>query len=247
MGKCFVIQPFDKGKFDKRYEDIYSRAIQNSGLEPYRVDQDPHVSIPIDDIESGIESSDACLADITIDNPNVWFELGFAIASKVEVILLCSDERTSRFPFDIQHRKVIQYSTESSSDFESLQSKITDRLKAILEKKSQLGKLSTIRSVAKVEGLEQYEIAALISCVQNLDTPEDSTAIYRIRQDMESTGFTKIATMLGIKALLDKGFLEATTNQDYDGDFFTAYKVRDAGMTWLFSNQNTLTLKQNPS
>ena len=41
MGRCFVIQPFDGGKFDKRYEDVFVPAIQAVGLEPYRVDRDP--------------------------------------------------------------------------------------------------------------------------------------------------------------------------------------------------------------
>jgi hypothetical protein len=88
MGKCFVIQPFDRGRYDKRYEDVFAPAIREAGLEPYRVDRDPSVSIPIEDIEAGIESCEACLAEISTDNPNVWFELGYAIASRREVVLV---------------------------------------------------------------------------------------------------------------------------------------------------------------
>ena len=82
MDRCFVMQPFDGGKFDKRFDDVLAPAITAADLEPYRVDRDPGVTIPIEDIQSGIESSRACLADITADNPNVWFELGYAIASR---------------------------------------------------------------------------------------------------------------------------------------------------------------------
>ena len=64
MAKCFVMQPFDGGKFDKRYEDVFAPAIRAVELEPYRVDLDPGVSIPIDAIQAGIESSELCLADI---------------------------------------------------------------------------------------------------------------------------------------------------------------------------------------
>ena len=88
MNKCFVIQPFDKGPFDKRYDDVLVPAIKAASLDPYRVDRDPSVSIPIEEIQSGIEFSRACLADITIDNPNVWFELGYAIASRRQVVLI---------------------------------------------------------------------------------------------------------------------------------------------------------------
>ncbi len=93
MARCFVIQPFDKGGFDKRYDAVIAPAIQDAGLEPYRVDRDPSVTIPIDEIESGIKRSEICLAEITTDNPNVWFELGFAIAVPKDVVLICSEER----------------------------------------------------------------------------------------------------------------------------------------------------------
>lgn len=62
MGTCFVIQPFDRGDFDKRYEDVFAPAVLDAGLEPYRVDQDPKVNIPVQDIEAGIRGADLCLA-----------------------------------------------------------------------------------------------------------------------------------------------------------------------------------------
>lgn len=109
MRNCFVIQPFDRGPYDQRFEDIFEPAVKAAGLSAYRVDRDPSVSIPIDDIEKGIAASALCLAEITTDNPNVWFELGYAIASQKEVVLVCGDKRTSKFPFDIQHRSIITY------------------------------------------------------------------------------------------------------------------------------------------
>jgi hypothetical protein len=30
MARCFVIQPFDKGTFDKRYDDVFEPAIGHS-------------------------------------------------------------------------------------------------------------------------------------------------------------------------------------------------------------------------
>src|SRR5438270_3341387 len=129
MARCFVIQPFDDGKFDKRYDDVFAPAITTSGLEPYRIDRDPGVIIPIDEIHKGITTAVACLADITTDNPNVWFELGVATASQRLVVLVCSEERTSRFPFDVQHFRIIRYAADSSSDFDKLKEDIVSRLK----------------------------------------------------------------------------------------------------------------------
>src|SRR5947208_2069199 len=68
MPNCFVIQPFDGGPFDKRYEDVLEPAIGDAHLEAYRVDRDPNASIPIEQIESGIRNAQVCLADITTDN-----------------------------------------------------------------------------------------------------------------------------------------------------------------------------------
>lgn len=245
MSMCFVIQPFDNGRFDKRYEDIFVPAIRDAGLEPYRVDRDPEVTIPIEDIQRGIESCEACLAEISTDNPNVWFELGYAIANQREVVLACSAERTSHFPFDVQHRSVIKYSTESPRDFEHLRHQVTTRLQALIQKKAKLGQVANMASVVRLQGLEQYEIAVLVAVAQQVDEPDSGISAYRVRQDMENVGFTKLAATLGLKALLDKQMLATLQERDYDGSFFTAYRLTDKGMSWLFSNQATLTLKRD--
>lgn len=125
MPTCFVIQPFDSSKFDKRFDDVYKPALEEQGLEAYRVDRDPEVEIPIEAIEDGIRDAAICLADITTDNPNVWYELGYAFAAGRPVIMVCSDERTgNRFPLDIQHRTVIKYRPDSVSDFSELKNRI---------------------------------------------------------------------------------------------------------------------------
>ena len=242
MGKCFVIQPFDGGKFDKRYEDVFAPAIKDAQLEPYRVDQDPSTTIPIDTIATQISTSTACLCDITRDNPNVWFELGYAIASQKDVVLICAEERTT-FPFDVQHRAIIKYSTDSTSDFARLRENITNRLIAVLEKRTALQTVGAIASVSKVEGLEQFELAALVAVAQVVTDPEDGASAYTIRQDMELAGFTKVATTLGLRSLLDKGLLTTITMREHDGSAFNAYTPTTMGMRWLFDNKDKLTLR----
>lgn len=136
MATCFVIQPFDGGKFDGRYKDVFKSAIEAAGFEPYRVDEDPSVSIPIDDIEKGIRDAAVCLADITENNPNVLFELGYAIACRKELAIVRERNPRQKFPFDIQNRAIILYDTGTSSDFATLGGKITERLKAIKKKQT---------------------------------------------------------------------------------------------------------------
>jgi len=243
MPTCFVIQPFDKGVFDKRFEDVFGPAIRSADLEAYRVDRDPGVSIPIEDIEAGIRNASLCLADITTDNPNVWFELGFAIASGKEVVLVSAASR-QRFPFDVQHRNVIVYKTESTSDFENLRDQITKRIKAVISKEAKIGAAAQVSSpVAPVEGLASHELVALVTLGQNVENPTDAVSTYLIRQDMERAGFTRIAVTIGLASLLSKGFV--SLNQAYEersGEQYTVYSLTQAGLDWLLNNQDKLAL-----
>lgn len=159
MLTCFVIQPFDAGKFDKRFDNVYKPAIESAGLKAYRVDRDPNVEIPIEAIEEGIRNAVICLADITTDNPNVWYELGFSFATGRSVVMVCSDERvTKKFPFDIQHRTIINYTSEAPQDFDLLRDKITDKIKALSQKAETLRQVAESEQVAPTKGLSQSEL-----------------------------------------------------------------------------------------
>lgn len=245
MPSCFVIQPFDKGAFDKRYQDVLEPAIVAAGLEAYRVDRDPSASIPIEQIEHGIRTAQVCLADITTDNPNVWFEVGFAFASGKDVALVAAVSR-QRFPFDIQHRQVIRYETDSSSDFDDLRERVTKRLKAILSKEAKIDTLAAgvASPLAQLEGLASHEMVALVAIGENIDKPTDSASTWVIRQDMERAGFTRIATTLGLVALLDKGLATSREQDDQNGDPYTVYQLSELGMAWLHGNQDRLVLKK---
>lgn len=105
---CFVIQPFNE-IYDKRYEDISKPAISGTGLIPYRGDKDPSTKIIIEQIEKKFEDADICFADISTDNPNVWYELGYAFASEKDVVMVCNKQR-KEFPFDV--RQTIRELTE---------------------------------------------------------------------------------------------------------------------------------------
>lgn len=247
MATCFVMQPFDGDTFDKRYDDVFAPAIRDADLDPYRVDQDPKVSIPIQEIETGIRESQICLAEITQDNPNVWFELGYAIACEKEVVLVCSDERTTRFPFDIQHRTIIKYTTTSISDFQKLRDQITARLKACLQKAETLTTVSEISRLTKIEGLDQHEVVAFAALAENLDHPNDHATTFQIKRDMETSGFTKVATTLALKSLLQKGLLQTGSYQEpSDGDYYTGYELTDQGWAWILENKDKFILQRPP-
>jgi|SRR5579859_6554493 len=243
MPTCFVMQPFDGATFDRRYEEVFAPAIKAAGLEPYRVDKDPKVSIPIQEIENGIRESQICLAEITLDNPNVWFELGYAIACGKEVVLVCSDERTTRFPFDVQHRTIIKYSTRSPSDFEKVKSSIKTKIDAFLQKEESLAGASIASKLVKIEGLEQYQVVALAAIAENLEEPGDHVTLFQIKRDMESSGFTKFATTLALKTLSEKGLISYGSG-DYEGNEFNGYTLSDIGWSWVLDNRDKFVLEK---
>src|SRR5215472_13110163 len=162
MATCFVIQPFDNGgPFDKRYHDVLKPAIDGAGLKAYRVDEDPGTTVLIDDIEKGIRDSEICLADITTNNPNIWYEVGFAIANGKPVVLICADPRPEPFPFDVRHRHIVTYRLQSSSDFDALKSEVTARLKAQAQKAETLQTVAAMAEMQTMEGLSPHEISVM--------------------------------------------------------------------------------------
>ena len=216
MPTCFVIQPFDKGKFDERFRDIYKPALEEAGLEVYRVDEDYSVQVPIQAIEDGIRKSTICLADITTDNPNVWYELGYASAVNRIVIMICSSERQEAFPFDIQHRAVINYSPDSPSGFEKLKSDITAKAKALLENSDALQQVKESEQTTQIEGLSPLEIMVLTTLVSETAVPRSVTHLSSLKHDIRLAGITSIGFGLAIRSLIDKEFVNLKIIDDQD-------------------------------
>lgn len=239
MKKCFVIQPFDDDKFDKRFEDTFAPAIKAAHLEPYRIDKDLGVRIPIEDIEKGIMESVICFAEITTNNPNVWYELGFAFACGKDVVMVCSDEREGKFPFDIQHKQIITYKTGSKSDFDRVEDTITKKIFALLQKSQTVNALN-VMPVVDTEGLKSHEIALLILTIENSFSHEDSLPIYNLQSKMNKSGYTDIATSVGIRTLTKYGMIETFKDQDWNGNEFTSCKLTQKGEDWILSNQDRL-------
>jgi len=245
MPQCFVIQPFDKGgKFDRRYRETFAPAIGKAGFSPYRVDNDPTVSIPIESIEENIRSSEVCLADVTEKKPNVWFELGFALAAKKDVVIVCQDGAYEHYPFDIQHRHVIGYSGESASDFENLASAITERLVAIRSQQGNRSALSALPVMKETGGLSAHEFSALALIMQHSVGPDDAMSLSWLNREMEQSGFTRIATAVSLHKLLRSNFVEQVTKQDLDArEDYTAFIATATGIEWMLANEDKLQLR----
>lgn len=241
MNTCFVIQPFDKNKFDQRYNDVFEPAIKAAGLEPYRVDRDLSVTIPIEKIEEGIKNAKVCFAEITLDNPNVWYELGFALASGKDVVMIT--EERQKFPFDIQHRHIINYKTDSKSDYEKLEIDIRDRLLAMLGKQKSVKEIIE-NPVKENKGMKPHELTMLLMIMENQLTKEDSVSAYNIKNDMDKAGYNSLAVSVAIRELCRKEFIETFTECDYNNNQYLACRLTESGENWIIQNQELLEFKK---
>lgn len=246
MPTCFVIQPFDKGRFDKRYVEIFVPAIKAAGLDPYRVDKDFGAEIPIESIEDGIKSASVCLADITTDNPNVWYELGFAFAVGRPVVMVCAAVREGKqYPFDIQHRSVLSYASDSPGDFKALETGITKRLEAALEKGETIQQLADNgQVVAPVDGLSQPEMTVLALLAASIAVPKGCYSLYSLQQESEKAGLTKLGFTLSVRRLLTKKFISPTVDTDYNEQSYDALMMEDAGWEWIDANEDKFVLRK---
>jgi hypothetical protein len=243
MARCFVIQPFDSGPFDERYEDVFDPAIREAGLEPYRVDRDPHSVVLIESIERGIRESTACLADISTNNPNVWFEVGYAIASGKPIVLVCGP-RSEPFPFDVNQRPIIRYETQAPRDFAELRTDVTKRLKAQVERQQQMQDIADVSPLQDSEGLSPHEMVALVCLAESVEGPASVLSGAYIHREMENAGFTNVATNISLTTLMRKGLVEQAIGYSDDGDQWQGYRLTDQGVDWLITNQSLVALKR---
>lgn len=244
MATCFVIQPFDSGKYDKRFQDIYKPAIEAAGLDAYRVDRDPGVVVPIDSIEKGIKQAAICLADITADNPNVWYELGYAFASDRPVVMVCSEERTGKkYPFDIQHRSIIPYMADAPSDFDKLRENLTAKLKAISERSEVLDQIAEANPVNPIEGLTSIETLVLAVVAGEAFMPDTAVSVYGAKHDAERAGITNMGFNLALRKLLAKKLvlMEDIWNER-DGESYPGLGVTESGWKWIEENESRFVL-----
>lgn len=97
--------------FDPKFKDIYEIGIKEAanqvGIVANRLDEQLFTEGMMDRIYRQIEAADIIIADMSGQNPNVFYEVGYAHAKDKLCLLLTKD--TKDIPFDLKHRKHIEY------------------------------------------------------------------------------------------------------------------------------------------
>ncbi len=99
-------------QFSEPYNSAYTEVIRPTcasfGYDVIRADEVDQSTVIIEDIIRSIREAGLIVADITPDNPNVFYEVGYAHAIGTPTILLC-DKTRERLPFDVSGFRTIFY------------------------------------------------------------------------------------------------------------------------------------------
>jgi predicted nucleotide-binding protein len=110
---CFIITPM-LDEF-KQIRSILVGVLQKLKIQPILLEEIPESGRSIGEkVQNEIRNADFLVVDITGNNPNVFFELGFAYASKKPILLLVQDDKTIHIPSDISLNLIITYNLSNN-------------------------------------------------------------------------------------------------------------------------------------
>ena len=113
---CFVLMPFGKKSspggsvidFDSVYSNLIAPAVEAAALEPLRADQETVGGIIHKPMFERLILCPYAIADFTLANANVFYELGIRHAFRPwSTVPLIADD--SRLPFDVQMLRTVRY------------------------------------------------------------------------------------------------------------------------------------------
>lgn len=113
---CFIAMPFGRRSaegvtidFDRTWRSIH-RGAEEAGLEPIRADVEPGGGFIHKAMLERLLVAEYVVADLTMANPNVMYEVGVRHgASARATLLVCAASFVSRTPFDFKPLRLVSY------------------------------------------------------------------------------------------------------------------------------------------
>ncbi|HRD33673.1 MAG TPA: tetratricopeptide repeat protein [Rhodocyclaceae bacterium] len=113
---AFVAMPFGRKPgadgqlidFDRIYGEYVRPALEAAGLEAFRADEEQRPGDIRVDMFQELLLADLVVADLTLDNPNVWYELGVRHALRARGVILVCGGRVST-AFDVYTERKLRY------------------------------------------------------------------------------------------------------------------------------------------
>lgn len=118
---AFVVMPFGRKQgadgrwydFDSIYNDLIRPALETAGFESFRADEESVSGDILTDMFQELLLADLVIADLSIDNANVFYELGVRHALRKRGLVHIQSGR-SYMPFDIFNVRTIPYHTDKN-------------------------------------------------------------------------------------------------------------------------------------
>ena len=141
---AFVAMPFGTkpgadGKpidFNRIYREYIAPALNAAGLESFRADEEIRAGDIKTDMFQELLVADLVVADLTIDNPNVWYELGVRHALRARGVVIVSGGQTPT-AFDLYTDRKLRYGLKDGGpDPQTLEDdkrKLTEMIKATMQ------------------------------------------------------------------------------------------------------------------
>lgn len=135
----FGVKPDSQGNeidFNRVYVELIKPALEAAGLDPFRADQELRAGDIRTDMFQELLIADLVVADLTLDNPNVWYELGVRHALRARgVVLICGGRVTTAF--DLYTDRKLRYSIKDRGPdpaaLEQDKKNLADMVKATME------------------------------------------------------------------------------------------------------------------
>jgi hypothetical protein len=123
----FAVMPF-KDEFGNIYEQGIKVAAERLGKKCVRVDGEIFTGVIMDRIRDNLLKANVIVAELTEQNPNVYYELGLAHAYGKKVIMMT--QNISQVPFDLRHLKMVVYNKD---DLNQLADTLAKEIKHLME------------------------------------------------------------------------------------------------------------------
>jgi tetratricopeptide (TPR) repeat protein len=114
--RAFVVMPFGRKKdadgkeinFNAVYDELIAPSLAQAGFQPFRAGVEHRPGGILADMFQELLLADLVVADVTIDNPNAWYELGVRHALRPRGTIMIQGGRAS-IPFDVGPERVFPY------------------------------------------------------------------------------------------------------------------------------------------
>lgn len=210
MKKCFIVCPIGseesdtRKRSDKLFKHVISPVCKECNFEPMRIDKENTHGPITDDIFKHLKEDDLVIADLTENNPNAFYEMGYRAAlGKPSIHLMTKD---SPIPFDVSAIRSFSYDLSDLDSVEEIKNRLIQTIKSINFDSAEPVKDTVATNINMINAQMLQEIFKVQDSIAKLSASveaKDSAAVSVLADKLVNTK-TKDADTILMEALLPK-------------------------------------------